>query len=406
MPRRGGWAAVAFALAAGTAAPAWAGFAEGVRAYEDGDYEGAYREWLPLAEAGDPAAERNLGLLYRKGLGVPQDFVAAAIWYHRAAERGLARAQANLAVFYLRGQGVAQDLVEATRWFELAARQGHVISQYNLGLIYEAGLGPPADPVRALGWYYLAAKAGHPRAIERLAVLVVQGYTAAPIEEVMFTEPAARGDLAPEERDAQTTVGAPTPTSQVDWEAVPNTLDRPAPRARADDIAWEEPAAESPARPTPAPADATDPEARARALAEIAPATGEPASPGPPSPEPEPAMMELAAVDSAREIASAEAVQAPAADDPLATGLESYRAGDYARALALWLPLAEQGSRWAQFYVGALYRDGHGVAADPLRARLWWSLAAARGHELAAMLLAEPTGLAAATKPMESDSAR
>ena len=36
----------------------------------------------------------------------------------------------------------------------------------------------------------------------------------------------------------------------------------------------------------------------------------------------------------------------------------------------------------AQFYVGGLYIDGTGVVASRVQAHLWWSLAAAQGHEL------------------------
>ncbi len=44
------------------ATPAWAGFAEGVAAYERGDYATALREWRPLAEQGDAEAQYNLGV--------------------------------------------------------------------------------------------------------------------------------------------------------------------------------------------------------------------------------------------------------------------------------------------------------------------------------------------------------
>ena len=52
-----------------------ADFASGLRSYEAGSYHAAYKEWLPLAEGGDPAAQRNLGHLYRLGQGVAKDFV-------------------------------------------------------------------------------------------------------------------------------------------------------------------------------------------------------------------------------------------------------------------------------------------------------------------------------------------
>src|SRR3546814_9786452 len=76
MPRRPGWlrqslfGALALALVGTVApAPAWAGFADGVKAYEAGDYKGAFDAWLPLAEGGDLAAMRNIGHLYRWGQG-------------------------------------------------------------------------------------------------------------------------------------------------------------------------------------------------------------------------------------------------------------------------------------------------------------------------------------------------
>ncbi len=43
------WLVLTFAILIGLAAPAWAGFAEGVAAYERGDYETALREMRPLA---------------------------------------------------------------------------------------------------------------------------------------------------------------------------------------------------------------------------------------------------------------------------------------------------------------------------------------------------------------------
>ena len=144
-------------------------FKEGVKAYEAGDYVAAFKVWLPLAYDDDPAAQRNLGHLYRMGLGVAQDFTKAADWYTRAAELGLTRAQANLGNMYLRGQGVGQDYEEALKWFERAAAQGHPISQYNMGLMYEAGLGIDAEAVK---WFYLASKGGHAKALSKLALLI------------------------------------------------------------------------------------------------------------------------------------------------------------------------------------------------------------------------------------------
>ena len=70
------------------AAPAWAGFGEGVAAYKRGDYETALREWRPLAERDHAEAQLKLGEMYAKGRGVPQDYVAAHMWMNLAAAQG------------------------------------------------------------------------------------------------------------------------------------------------------------------------------------------------------------------------------------------------------------------------------------------------------------------------------
>jgi TPR repeat protein len=76
------------------------------------------------AEQQYASAQNQLGMMYEKGRGVPQDFVKAADWYRKAAERGYGGAQNNLAIAYALGQGVPKDLIEAYKWFALAATHG------------------------------------------------------------------------------------------------------------------------------------------------------------------------------------------------------------------------------------------------------------------------------------------
>ncbi len=51
------------------------------------------------AEAGDTAAQINLGVCYTKGTGVTADMREAFKWYMRAAKDGLAMAQRRLLFF-------------------------------------------------------------------------------------------------------------------------------------------------------------------------------------------------------------------------------------------------------------------------------------------------------------------
>ena len=64
-----------------------AGMDEGVAAYNRGDFTTALRELRPLANQGHADAQAYLGLMYDKGLGIPQNDEAAVKWYTRAAEQ-------------------------------------------------------------------------------------------------------------------------------------------------------------------------------------------------------------------------------------------------------------------------------------------------------------------------------
>ena len=69
----------------------------------------------------------------------------------------------------------------------------------------------------------------------------------------------------------------------------------------------------------------------------------------------------------------------PATAGPYEEGVEAYDRKDYATALKLWLPLAEQGSATAQFNIAVLYEKGLGVAQDMSEAARWYRKAAEQG---------------------------
>src|SRR5206468_5860745 len=69
---------------------------DGLVAYNRGDYVPAIRLFRPLAEAGNPKAQNQIGLMYRKGEGTPQSPASAFMWFSLAAKRGDAKAKACL----------------------------------------------------------------------------------------------------------------------------------------------------------------------------------------------------------------------------------------------------------------------------------------------------------------------
>jgi hypothetical protein len=84
------------------------------------------RLWRPLADQGNSLAQANLGVMYEKGQGVPQDNSVAVSWYRKAADQGYAAAQYNLGLMYAKAVGgVPQNYVSAHMWFNLAAAAGY-----------------------------------------------------------------------------------------------------------------------------------------------------------------------------------------------------------------------------------------------------------------------------------------
>jgi hypothetical protein len=61
-------------------------------------------------------------------------------------------------------------------------------------------------------------------------------------------------------------------------------------------------------------------------------------------------------------------------------GVDAWAQGDFASAVAEWLPLAERGNADAQFNLGQAYKLGRGVPMNLVTALEWYRKAAAQGH--------------------------
>jgi TPR repeat protein len=69
---------------------------DGMVAYNRGDYVPAIRLFRPLAEQGNPTAQNQIGVMYRKGEGVIRSPARAFMWFSLAAKRGDTKAKAGL----------------------------------------------------------------------------------------------------------------------------------------------------------------------------------------------------------------------------------------------------------------------------------------------------------------------
>jgi len=205
-------------------AGAWwsADFQKGEDAIFNGEYATALREFKPLAEQGNAAAQFYLGWMYENGYGTTQDYDLAFKWYElsakkghqsakdnlksleergnfsketriarekrrkeliRKAEQGNSNAQYQLALKYKNGDGVGKDLPTALSWAGKAYRKGHAKGgdlyaelQYQLALKYKNGDGVEKDLSTALSWASKAYRKGHAKGGDLYAELIFQDF--------------------------------------------------------------------------------------------------------------------------------------------------------------------------------------------------------------------------------------
>ena len=112
--------------------------------------------------------EYSIGIAYKEGFGVPQNFDEAFEWLEKAANKNYALAQSELSSFYQKGLGsITKDLDTTFIWLKKSAENGNYIAQRVLGHHYR--LGTPAnklDEEQAISWFEKSAAQGDLEACE------------------------------------------------------------------------------------------------------------------------------------------------------------------------------------------------------------------------------------------------
>jgi TPR repeat protein len=80
----------------GTVAAVAGPWEDGMAAYNRGDYMPAIQVFRAMAKQGNAKAQHLLGVMFRKGEGVPKNPARAHMWFSFAAKRGEAGAKAEL----------------------------------------------------------------------------------------------------------------------------------------------------------------------------------------------------------------------------------------------------------------------------------------------------------------------
>jgi len=228
-----------------TALPGHADFDAGLAAYQAGDFTTARSLWLPLAEQGDPAAQRNLALiLLQPGPNRIPNAVQAVRWLEKSAEAGFARAHYDLAYLRFQGLGLKADPALAAEHMQSAARLGLGEAQHDLAVLFEQGVGVDKNENLAVIWYRRAVQSGFRPARAKLARLIAirnsrtvkdggdfapikpaDNVPAVPDEETPVVPTISTDSLVPEASPAPTTPETP-----------PAVAKQPVPGAKNTDV--------------------------------------------------------------------------------------------------------------------------------------------------------------------------
>ncbi len=146
----------------------------GQLALERKDYEAAIGHFRSAAEAGDAAAQTNLGAMILNGYGTSEPRANAEGWFLKAAQQNEPYAQMNLGLLYLRGD-IPRDCSAALTWLHKAAESDIPEAGFELGKLYYFGECVPKDREKSAAWRLRAAELGHAGAQFRLAGMYARG---------------------------------------------------------------------------------------------------------------------------------------------------------------------------------------------------------------------------------------
>lgn|GEM_PF-7065620 len=121
-----------------------------IDAYQEKNYNEAYRLLAPFANEENATAQRYLARLYYHGRVVEKDLEISAKWFEKSAINGGIISQCFFAWLYAEGKDISQSNAKARMWYQSAASLGSERAVANLGWIYFKGIGVPPNYGKAL----------------------------------------------------------------------------------------------------------------------------------------------------------------------------------------------------------------------------------------------------------------
>lgn len=143
----------------------------GDTAYNNKDFEQAFKEYQSAAECGDEYGQFMLAGMYISGMGVKRSPKKYVYWIQQSADQGYSPANYLLGRKYF-----SSNPSTAAKYFKIAAKKEHESSMYMLGLMYAAGNGVSQNNSEALAWFRRAKAQGFPVDDELLSKSSIQSY--------------------------------------------------------------------------------------------------------------------------------------------------------------------------------------------------------------------------------------
>ncbi|GAB6976556.1 hypothetical protein JCM15124A_14630 [Prevotella falsenii] len=143
-------------------------------AFDNEDYETAFRFYQKAAEAGSIDAYISLGKCYENSWGVAFNAQKTMDWYRKAAYAGSALGQYHLGILYFEGwNGEKPDKKKGLEWLFKAANGCEPWAMFYIGNCYKRGDGVEKNIDEAIRWYKKAAEYGDedaPQVLKELGV--------------------------------------------------------------------------------------------------------------------------------------------------------------------------------------------------------------------------------------------
>lgn len=143
-------------------------------AFDNEDFDKAYRYYVKAAKAGNIDAYYNVGMCFENGWGVKTDSKKALEWYRKSAYSSVALGQYKLGILYFNGLcGLESDRKKGLEWLFKAANGCEPWAMEFIGNCYRNGNGVEKNLEEAIRWYRMAAEYGDEDAMRHLQDLNV-----------------------------------------------------------------------------------------------------------------------------------------------------------------------------------------------------------------------------------------